>query len=125
MRLCSLGAGFGISQLIRPLRLALKKQKRFVAAGANGVRGGRARRAPKAAAVSGGAANGGGSASKRRLSESLLLIFDTETTGIDVAQDRVVQLGAVYWRGRAMVGPRRSMLVNPGVPIPVRAVLRL
>jgi uracil-DNA glycosylase len=53
-----------------------------------------------------------------RLSERLVLVFDTETTGLDVETARVVQLGASYWRGGVQLGPRRGMLVDPGVPIP-------
>lgn len=48
----------------------------------------------------------------------MLLVFDTETTGIDVHTDRVVQLGAAYYQHGVRVGPPRAMLVNPGVPIP-------
>ena len=55
------------------------------------------------------------------ISESTLLIFDLETTGVDVSEDRIVQIGAVYWRDGKRVGPRRSMLVNPGMPIPEEA----
>lgn len=46
-----------------------------------------------------------------------LLAFDTESTGVDVNTDRVVQLGAAYFESRAVVD-KRQMLVNPGVPIP-------
>jgi DNA polymerase-3 subunit epsilon len=56
-----------------------------------------------------------------RLSEALILAFDTETTGLDTETDRVVQLGAVYWQGKARVGKPRGMLVNPGIPIPADA----
>ena len=34
-----------------------------------------------------------------KLSERLMLIFDTETTGVDVETARIVELGAVYWQG--------------------------
>ena len=50
--------------------------------------------------------------------DSLVLVFDTETTGINVDEDRVVQLGAAYYQRGQRVGPPRAMLVNPGVPIP-------
>ena len=43
-----------------------------------------------------------------------MLVFDTETTGLSTATDRVVQLGAAYWRGGAQLGPPRGMLVDPG-----------
>ena len=59
-------------------------------------------------------------AAERSLQESLILVVDTETTGIDVHQDRVVELGAAYFRG----GVRREVhraRINPGCPIPVEA----
>ncbi len=46
-----------------------------------------------------------------------LFVFDTETTGVDPASDRVVELGACYFEGRKFVEERRN-LVDPGVPIP-------
>jgi len=51
-----------------------------------------------------------------------MLCLDLETTGLNVALDRIVQIGAYN-----MFGPQRSakpaldLLVNPGVPIPSRA----
>ena len=50
--------------------------------------------------------------------EHLVLVFDTETTGIDPTQDRVVEVGAAYFRAGLLSGPGRAMRVNPGVPIP-------
>jgi DNA polymerase III subunit epsilon len=52
--------------------------------------------------------------------EGLFLVFDTETTGIDTTEARVVELGAAYFERGLFVEARR-MLVNPGVPIPVEA----
>ena len=52
--------------------------------------------------------------SSSRISERVVLVFDTETTGLSTATDRVVQLGAAYWRGGAQLGPPRGMLVDPG-----------
>lgn len=49
-----------------------------------------------------------------------LLVFDTETTGLDPAQDRIVELAAVYFVDRAYTS-HHQMLINPGVPIPVEA----
>ncbi|BCH30321.1 hypothetical protein MesoLjLc_22510 [Mesorhizobium sp. L-8-10] len=47
------------------------------------------------------------------------IAFDTETTGLDPAKDRIVQIGAVAIR-RGAVDQDMSLesLVNPGVPIP-------
>ena len=56
-----------------------------------------------------------------KISERIVLVFDTETTGLSTASDRVVQLGAAYWRGAAQLGPPRGMLVDPGVSIPEKA----
>lgn len=49
-----------------------------------------------------------------------LLAFDTETTGVSVENDRVVQLGAAYFE-RRVLAEKRQMLVNPGIPIPPEA----
>jgi len=56
-----------------------------------------------------------------RLSKALLFSFDTETTGVDTQESRIVQLGAAYMVDGVRVGRRRGMLVNPGVPIPREA----
>ena len=50
--------------------------------------------------------------------DSLLLVFDTETTGINTSEDRIVEVGAAYMRRGELVGPGRCMRLNPGVPIP-------
>ena len=52
------------------------------------------------------------------LFDSTIFAFDIETTGLDPAADRIVQLGGVYLNSGARLGPRMSSLVNPGVPIP-------
>ena len=47
------------------------------------------------------------------------LVLDLETTGLDVKNDRVVQIGAIDMRGAEM--PKElliNQLVNPGIPIP-------
>ncbi|KAJ1456414.1 ribonuclease H-like domain-containing protein [Pelagophyceae sp. CCMP2097] len=49
------------------------------------------------------------------ISESLILSFDTETTGIDTAESRVVELGAVYFRGASRIGPQRRMFAVHGI----------
>ncbi|NLY93223.1 MAG: 3'-5' exonuclease [Myxococcales bacterium] len=52
--------------------------------------------------------------------DGLFFVFDTETTGVDPLEARVVELGAAYFEGRKFAEARR-MLVNPGVPIPEEA----
>lgn len=49
-----------------------------------------------------------------------LLVLDTESTGIDPAADRIVELAAVYFVDRAYTS-HRQMLIDPGVPIPAEA----
>ena len=51
----------------------------------------------------------------------ILMIFDTETTGVNVREDRIVQIGAVYWSGGQRCARPREININPGVPIPVGA----
>ena len=49
--------------------------------------------------------------------------LDLETTGLDVANDRIVQIGAVGMRGPTVLGePRIDTLVDPGIPIPAASV---
>ena len=55
-----------------------------------------------------------------RLSSERILVFDTETTGIDPASDRIVELGAAYFQGGQRREHRR-MRVHPGRPIPPEA----
>ena len=48
--------------------------------------------------------------------------LDLETTGLDVARDRIVQIGAVAMHGPAVRSePRMDTHVDPGVPIPALA----
>ncbi len=54
------------------------------------------------------------------LGEVPLAGIDTETTGRDPGQDRIVEIAVVRWHRGAVVS-RRSWLVNPGVPIPAEA----
>ena len=53
------------------------------------------------------------------LTELSAVVFDTETTGLDVSRDRVVQIGAVRVEG-GRVRPEETFLtlVNPAMPIP-------
>jgi len=48
------------------------------------------------------------------------LVIDTETTGLDPAADRIVELAAV-WMQAGEVAERRCTLLNPGIPIPEAA----
>jgi DNA polymerase-3 subunit epsilon len=56
------------------------------------------------------------------LEELPILVFDSETTGLDVAIVRVISLGAVWTHGHRLY-PRINLdsLVNPGEPIPPRS----
>ena len=54
-----------------------------------------------------------------RLSELEVVVLDTETTGLDVSRDRLVQIGAVRVRDNTVRRDETFLrLVNPGIPIP-------
>ncbi len=56
------------------------------------------------------------------LDELPAVILDTETTGLDVATDRIVSFGAVCTHGTRMFrGYLIDDVVNPGVPVPPRS----
>jgi len=51
-----------------------------------------------------------------------MVVLDTETTGLDVATDRIVQIGAVRMRGVGLRADETlNLKVHPGVPIPPEA----
>ncbi|MDX5361652.1 MAG: DUF294 nucleotidyltransferase-like domain-containing protein [Alphaproteobacteria bacterium] len=48
-----------------------------------------------------------------------VVVMDTETTGLDVRQDRIVQIGALRMRGGDILdGHALELVLDPGVPIP-------
>ncbi len=54
-----------------------------------------------------------------RMDDLPVVILDTETTGLDVARDRIVSIGAVRMQGRiAYPHVALDRLVNPGLAIP-------
>lgn len=52
--------------------------------------------------------------------KSRVVVFDTETTGIDTATDRVVEIGAVAFEGGVLTEEFHGY-INPGRPIPAEA----
>ena len=51
------------------------------------------------------------------------IALDLETTGLDVANDRIVQIGAVSMRGPVILsGPHIDTRVDPGVPISAASI---
>lgn len=63
-----------------------------------------------------------GAPDKTGLRDLNFVVFDSETTGLDPARDKVVQLGAVrIVNGRVIASERFEMLVNPGCPIPAQS----
>lgn len=50
----------------------------------------------------------------------VFVAFDLETTGLDPKRERIVEIGAVKFDRRGLIG-RFSVLINPGVPMPAEA----
>lgn len=57
---------------------------------------------------------------KRMTFETDYTVFDLETTGVSTVKDEVVEISALRVRDREVV-EEFSMLVNPGIPIPMAA----
>ena len=56
------------------------------------------------------------------LAQMKAVVLDTETTGLDVASARLLQVSAVRFAdGRVLADQTFDTLINPGVPIPPRA----
>lgn len=53
-------------------------------------------------------------------SGAIFVSFDLETTGLDPAKDRIVEIGAVKFDNMGLIA-RFSTLVNPGIPMPAEA----
>lgn len=47
--------------------------------------------------------------------------FDTETTGFSAKNDRIVEIGAIRFRGNGEVLAVTNWLINPGMPVPFYA----
>jgi DNA polymerase III epsilon subunit family exonuclease len=55
--------------------------------------------------------------SRTPITNVTFVALDTETTGFDPVKDRVVEIGAVKFKGGEIIG-QQSWLVNPGMAIP-------
>lgn len=62
----------------------------------------------------------GGRSSAQPVDSVTFVAFDLETTGLSAKTGRVVEIGAVRFRGNAIIDEHR-WLVNPGMPIPESA----
>ena len=53
--------------------------------------------------------------------DTVFVAFDTETTGFSPKNDRLVEIGAVKFRGNGEILAITNWLVNPGMPVPFYA----
>ncbi|MEI7851087.1 MAG: 3'-5' exonuclease [Kiritimatiellales bacterium] len=53
--------------------------------------------------------------------DTLFTAFDTETTGFSPKNDRLIEIGAVKFRGNGEVLAVTNWLINPGMPVPFYA----
>ena len=58
---------------------------------------------------------------ERALTDTPYVVLDVETTGLNVATDMIIEIGAVRFENGAEVGSY-SQLINPGRPIPDKVV---
>jgi DNA polymerase III epsilon subunit family exonuclease len=61
------------------------------------------------------------SAAEPLVTQTVFTAFDTETTGFSPARDRIVEIGAVRFRGDGEVLAVTNWLVNPEMPVPFYA----
>lgn len=55
------------------------------------------------------------------VTNTVFTAFDVETTGFSPKNDRIVEIGAVRFRGNGEILAATNWLVNPGMPVPFRA----
>lgn len=55
------------------------------------------------------------------VSNMVFVAFDVETTGFSPKNDRIVEIGAVRFRGNGEIQSATNWLVNPGMPVPFQA----
>lgn len=64
---------------------------------------------------------GGLFAAEPLVTDTVFVAFDTETTGFSPKNDRIVEIGAVRFRGNGEIPAATNWLVNPGIPVPFYA----
>ncbi|MFA7369444.1 MAG: 3'-5' exonuclease [Kiritimatiellales bacterium] len=55
------------------------------------------------------------------VTDTVFVAFDTETTGFSPKNDRIVEIGAVRFRGNGEILAVTNWLINPGMPVPFYA----